>query len=187
MYGEHLCHTYSHYWADSIIIVSHKEILTRIYLQTHYQKTNQVPSQNLVALGLQSYTAYTPYDVYFFFALCIKGFATDRQLYCFKTQSSMSQLANTCIMGLDSFRMGYHIYSFSKSTPDHESPDIQKKDQKSMLLWVSILWTIVYTMAVGVSVVIQAVLCIQTATGRNTCIKSCWNRHCKFCAKWRLM
>ena len=30
-------------------------------------------------------------------------------------------------------------------------------------------------MAVGVSVVIQAVLCIQTSTGRTACTKSCCN------------
>ena len=69
------------------------------------------------------------------------------------------------IMGLDFFRMGYHIYSWSKFETSSRGPDII--DNTTLYL----LWNIVYTMAGGISVIIQAVLCIQTSTERNTCCK----------------
>ena len=95
----------------------------------------------------------------------------NRQIAVLLRISVIHVIVNACIMGLDSLRMGYHIYTFSKSRLD-----IDKRSGVNTALYI--LWTLVYTMAVGVSAVIQAVLCIQTLTGRNACIKSCCNGHC---------
>ena len=68
-------------------------------------------------------------------------------------------------MGLDSFRMGYNIYVLSKiSSREPLNPTI------TIFL---IAWEVVFTLAVGISVVTQAVLCIQTSTQGNMCCKCC--------------
>ena len=36
-----------------------------------------------------------------------------------------------------------------------------------------LVWNVLFTLAVGVSIVVQAVLCIQTSTERNTCCRRC--------------
>ena len=67
-------------------------------------------------------------------------------------------------MGLDSSRVGYKIYLWSKIRSSGVFPA-----QDTHLLIIDFALAII----IGVSVIVQAVLCIQTSTERNTCCKRC--------------
>ena len=73
---------------------------------------------------------------------------------------------NAAIMGLDSFRMGYNIWQW------HElNTNIQYfYPYTAVLLSV---WDVLFMLVLSVSVIFQAVLCIQTSTRGNTCCKKC--------------
>ena len=65
------------------------------------------------------------------------------------------------IMGLDSSHMRHNIYLWSSEiNPGWD-------------IIIGFSLTVVFALAVGISAIIQAVLCIQTSTERNTCCKRC--------------
>ena len=70
------------------------------------------------------------------------------------------------IMGLDSFRTVYNVYTWSKIS----SREFSVNPTTAVIFLV---WDVVFTLAVGVSIITQAVLCIQTSMQRNTCCKWC--------------
>ena len=80
-------------------------------------------------------------------------------------QNSVIHVAiNASVMGLDSSRVGYDIYLWSKIRSSGVFP-----------AWDTRLIVIIFALAIiiGVSVIVQAVLCIQTSMERNTCCKRC--------------
>ena len=93
----------------------------------------------------------------------------NRQTAVLLRNSVIHATVNTCIMGLDSFRMGYNIYLWSEI-----GRDLLRVNILHIMYVVFYIWDIVFMVAVSVSVIIQAVFCIQASTGRNTCCKS----HC---------
>ena len=90
----------------------------------------------------------------------------NRQTAALLRNSVIHVAVNASIMGLDFFRMGSNVYSWSKISSG--GPDIRV----NTVLYV--LWDVVFGLAIGVSVITQATICIQTSTERNTCC----TRHC---------
>ena len=68
---------------------------------------------------------------------------------------------NAIVMVVMSIGIGYDIYMWSK----HK---IYSRDTTAVFIW-----NIFFMLAVGVSVIVQAVLCIQTSTQGNSCCKRC--------------
>ena len=62
--------------------------------------------------------------------------------------------------------MGFNVYSWSKISSG--GPDIRV----TTILYM--VWDVVFVLAIGVSVITQAAICIQSSTERNTFCK----RHC---------
>ena len=72
---------------------------------------------------------------------------------------------NAIVMGVDSLGTGYDIYMWSTR---------KGYDSKEFLDTTAVLiWNVLFVLAAGVSAIIQAILCIQTSTERNTCCKRC--------------
>lgn len=70
---------------------------------------------------------------------------------------------NASIMGLDSVRVGYSIYKWCTLTPN---------DSRGFLETTGpFIWNVVFMLAVVISVIFQAVLCIQTST--HSCKRCC--------------
>ena len=93
----------------------------------------------------------------------------NRQTAVLLRNSVLHVTVNACIIGMDSFRMGYNIYLWSEIDRDSLGVNIPH-----IMYVVFYIWDIVFVVAVGVSIITQAVLCIQASTGRNACCKS----HC---------
>ena len=70
---------------------------------------------------------------------------------------------NAIVMGLDSFGMGGNIYRLSVH---------RVNNSRGYVEMTGVLNTL-FALAIGVSIVIQAVLCIQTSTEQDTCCKWC--------------
>ena len=89
----------------------------------------------------------------------------NRQTAVLLRNSIIHVAINASIMGLDSSRAGYNIYLWPKIRSSGVFP---AQD-------ISLSITIIFALAIiiGVSVIVQAVLCIQTSTERNTCCKRC--------------
>ena len=103
-------------------------------------------------------------------SLCVAFCFIRRRVHIKRTaillRNSICHIAiNASIMGLDSLRVGYSIYKWCTLTPN---------DSKGFLETTgAFIWNVVFLLAVVVSVIFQAVLCIQTSPHRNTCCKRC--------------
>ena len=73
------------------------------------------------------------------------------------------------IMGLDSFRTVYNVYAWSKISSREFSVN-------PTIAVIFLAWNVIFILVIGVSIIIQAVLCIQTSTQRNTCCKYLMNQ-----------
>lgn len=73
---------------------------------------------------------------------------------------------NACIIGLDSLRVGYSIYKWRTLKSNAESNGFLETTGV-------VLWNVFFLLAVFVSIIFQAVLCIQTSTEKNTFCKGC--------------
>ena len=90
----------------------------------------------------------------------------NRQTAVLLRNSVIHIASNTAIMGLDCFRAVYNVYAWSKISSKEYSVD-------PTIVLIFLVWNVVFTLAVDVSVIIQAVLCIQTSTQGNPCCKRC--------------
>ena len=91
----------------------------------------------------------------------------NRQTAVLLRNSVIHVTVNACIMGLDSFRTVYNIYLWSEI-----GRDLLRGNIPHIMYVVFYIWDIVFVVAVSVSVITQAVFCIQASSGRNTCCKS---------------
>ena len=78
---------------------------------------------------------------------------------------------NAIVLGLDSIGTGGDFYRLSST--HHKVDDSESREFLEMT--AVLVWNVLFTLAVGVSIVVQAVLCIQTSTERNTCCRRCCN------------
>ena len=92
------------------------------------------------------------------FVSSVKGYTTDRQLYCFEIHIAI-------IMRLDSFHLGYDIHEWTMLAR-YGPTDFNVSD-------VILIFDVVFTLGLCIAVITQVVLCIQTSTERNTCCKLC--------------
>ena len=92
----------------------------------------------------------------------------NRQTAVLLRNSVIHVTVNASIMGLDIFRLGFNVYSWSKISSGSRDPDIRVNFVLDILLYV------VFMLAIGVSVIVQAVLCIQTSIEGSIFCK----RHC---------
>ena len=73
---------------------------------------------------------------------------------------------NAVVMGVDAIGTGYDVYIRSM----HKLYDPRKFLDTTGVL----LWNILFVLVVGVSIIVHAILCIQTSTqGNNICCKGC--------------
>ena len=72
---------------------------------------------------------------------------------------------NAVVMGVDAIGIGYDIYMWST----HKVYDSREFLDTTAVL----IWNVLFTLVVGVSVLVQAVLCIQTSAQGSTCCKRC--------------
>lgn len=74
---------------------------------------------------------------------------------------------NASIMGLDSLRAGYSIYKWCTLKSNADSSGFLDTTG-------ALIWDLLFLLAVVVSIIFQAILCVQTSTHkRNTCCKRC--------------
>ena len=72
---------------------------------------------------------------------------------------------NAIVMGVDAVGTGHHIYMRSTH---------KLLDSRNFLDTTGVLiWNILYVLVVGMSVTVQALLCIKTSTQGNICCKGC--------------
>ena len=74
---------------------------------------------------------------------------------------------NATIMGLDCFRMGYNVYAWSSINYSREF------SVNPTIVVIFLVWYVIFWLAIGISVITQAVLCIQSSTQGNPCCKRC--------------
>ena len=91
----------------------------------------------------------------------------NRQTAVLLRNSVIHIVISATIMGLDSFRTAYNVYSWSRINYSREiSLDPTIAD-------IFLVWDVIFMLAIGVSVITQAILCIQTSTQGKTCCKCC--------------
>ena len=88
---------------------------------------------------------------------------SNRQTAVLLRNSVILVAVNASIMGLDSFRVGYKIYAGSKNPRGPLNPTIAV---------IYLVWDVVFMLAVSVSIITQAVLCVLTSTQKNACCKT---------------
>ena len=72
---------------------------------------------------------------------------------------------NAIVMGLDSLGTGGDIYRLTVHKVNSSRGYVEMTGV--------LVWNALFTLAIGVSIVVQAVLCIRTSTERDTCCKRC--------------
>ena len=100
------------------------------------------------------------------FAFCfIRRRIRNRQTAILLRNSVYHVVINAIVMVVMSIGIGYDIYMWSK----HKIYNSRDFFDTTAV----IIWNIIFMLAVGVSVIVQAVLCIQVSTQGNTCCKWC--------------
>lgn len=70
---------------------------------------------------------------------------------------------NASVMALYSTRVGFSIYKWYKIRPYYDSGEFLDTTG-------TLIWNVIFTLAIGVSVITQAILCIQTSARGNNCL-----------------
>ena len=83
---------------------------------------------------------------------------------------------NAIVMGLDALGTGGDFYRLSSTY--HHKLDADSESRGYLEMTGVLVWNVFFTLAVGISVVVQAILCMRTSTERlNTCCKRCCGCH----------
>ena len=91
-----------------------------------------------------------------------------RQISTLLRFSACLVAVNALTMGLNSFRIGHNIYMWSKNSSGSYL-DTTDHYHSTFLIFDAI-----FAIAIGVFIIIQAILCIQTSTERSICCKRCY-------------
>ena len=148
----------------SVVLISYQECIL-FGASLFYTKFWAVSLSFYVVMDLEVILVSLSLCVYF-------GFIRQRmhygQISVLLRFSACLVAVNALTMGLNFFRIGYSIYTWSKNSSGSYL-DTADHYENTFLIFDAI-----FAIAIGVSIIIQAILCIQTSTERSSCYKRCY-------------
>ena len=97
------------------------------------------------------------------FSCFIRRRIRNRQTAVMLRNSVIHVAINAVIIGIDSFRVAYNVYTWSRIS--------SRQPLHLAIVFLFLVWNVIFMLGIGASVITQAVLCIQTSTERNMCCK----------------